>query len=279
MIRYNPCDGVKLPAARKPEITPLSVWAVGALVDSAPGWYRAMILLAAASGLRQGELFGLEVEHLDFRRGVVLVQQQIITPDKGDPYLGEPKTHESYREVPVARAAMGALAEHLERYPAKWTEIEDRTDAHRPKVRKAQFVFLNELGSVVGRSGWSHMWQKLRRVANRSLEEQHLKLHARWRKRGCPEGEEPAPQRVPEDATMHDLRHFYTSVLIKHRESVKTVQKRLGHAKPSITLDIYTHLWPHDQDTTRSAVEATLAQVPSMCPKSRPKRNLPRSAA
>ncbi|WP_326797787.1 tyrosine-type recombinase/integrase [Streptomyces sp. NBC_01808] len=78
---------------------------------------------------------------------------------------------------------------------------------------------------------------------------------------------------------MHDLRHFYASVLIKHRESVKTVQKRLGHAKPSITLGIYTNLWPHDQDTIRAAVESTLAQVPSMCPKSHAKQNLRRSAA
>lgn len=216
---------------------------------------------------------------MDFRKGVVLVRQQVITPDRGASYLGEPKTHESYREVPVAQAAMEALAEHLERHPAKWIEIEGRTDAHRPKVRKAQFVFLNEVGGIVGRASWSHMWQKLRKVANRSLDEQHAKQHARWRKRGCPEGEEPAPQRVPEDATMHDLRHFYASVLIKHRESVKTVQKRLGHAKPSITLDIYTHLWPHDQDTTRAAVESTLAQVPSMCPRSPTKQDLRRSAA
>ncbi|GHC62465.1 tyrosine-type recombinase/integrase [Streptomyces cinnamoneus] len=65
---------------------------------------------------------------------------------------------------------------------------------------------------------------------------------------------------------MHDLRHFYASLLIKHRENVKTVQKRLGHAKPSITLDTYTHLWPDDEDTTRAAVEEVLGDVPPLCP-------------
>ena len=80
-------------------------------------------------------------------------------------------------------------------------------------------------------------------------------------------GREPAPPVVvPDGASMHDLRHFYASVLIKHRESVKTVQKRLGHSKPSITLDIYTHLWPDDEDTTRDAVEAILGDVPPLCP-------------
>lgn len=47
---------------------------------------------------------------------------------------------------------------------------------------------------------------------------------------------------------------------------VKTVQKRLGHAKPSITLDTYAHLWPDEEDTTRAAVEAVLGDVPPLRP-------------
>ncbi len=44
-------------------------------------------------------------------------------------------------------------------------------------------------------------------------------------------------------------------------------QKRLGHSKPPITLDTYTHLWPNQEDTTRDAVEAVLGSgVPSKCP-------------
>lgn len=81
-----------------------------------------------------------------------------------------------------------------------------------------------------------------------------------------PEGGEPARVDVPKGASLHDLRHFYASLLIKHRENVKTVQKRLGHSKPSITLDTYTHLWPDDEDTTRAAVEAVLGDVPPLCP-------------
>jgi len=47
------------------------------------------------------------------------------------------------------------------------------------------------------------------------------------------------------------------------------VQRRLGHSKPSITLDIYTHLWPDDEDTTRAAVEAVLGDVLALCPPAR----------
>ncbi|MCY7343972.1 MAG: tyrosine-type recombinase/integrase [Pseudonocardia sp.] len=42
----------------------------------------------------------------------------------------------------------------------------------------------------------------------------------------------------------HDLRHYYASLLIRHGESVKTVQRRLGHATPAETLDTYAYLWP-----------------------------------
>ncbi|MEU6550158.1 tyrosine-type recombinase/integrase [Streptomyces sp. NPDC046915] len=45
---------------------------------------------------------------------------------------------------------------------------------------------------------------------------------------------------VPKDTALHDLRHFYASVLIKNGATPKQVQMRLGQAKPSITLNVYT---------------------------------------
>jgi integrase len=59
-------------------------------------------------------------------------------------------------------------------------------------------------------------------------------------------------------ARFHDLRHFYASLLIRHGESVKVVQDRLGHASPVETLETYSHLWPDSDDRTRAAVDAVL---------------------
>lgn len=56
----------------------------------------------------------------------------------------------------------------------------------------------------------------------------------------------------------HALRHYYTSFLIRHGESVKTVQARLGHASAAETLDTYSHLWPDSDDRTRAAVDDVL---------------------
>jgi site-specific recombinase XerD len=58
--------------------------------------------------------------------------------------------------------------------------------------------------------------------------------------------------------TFHAMRHFYAPLLIRHGESVKTVQARLGHASAAETLDDYSHLWPDSDDRTRAAVDSVL---------------------
>jgi integrase len=61
------------------------------------------------------------------------------------------------------------------------------------------------------------------------------------------------------EVRFHDLRHFYASALIRAGLSVKVVQARLGHASAVETLNVYSHLWPDDEDRTRQAVDALLA--------------------
>ena len=58
--------------------------------------------------------------------------------------------------------------------------------------------------------------------------------------------------------TFHSLRHYYASLLIRHGESVTTVQARLGHASAVETLNVYSHLWPDSKDRTREAVDLVL---------------------
>jgi len=60
---------------------------------------------------------------------------------------------------------------------------------------------------------------------------------------------------------LHDLRHFYASGLIAAGCDVVTVQRALGHAKATTTLDTYSHLWPTAEDRTRKAADAMLAEA------------------
>ena len=57
---------------------------------------------------------------------------------------------------------------------------------------------------------------------------------------------------------MHDLRHFYASGLIAAGCDVVTVQRALGHAKASFTLNVYSHLWPTAEDRTRVAAASLM---------------------
>lgn len=57
------------------------------------------------------------------------------------------------------------------------------------------------------------------------------------------------------------LRHYYASLLIRHGESVKTVQAQLGHASAVETLDTYSQLWPDSDDRTRDAVDCVLGSL------------------
>ena len=59
--------------------------------------------------------------------------------------------------------------------------------------------------------------------------------------------------------TLHDLRHFYASGLIAAGCDVVTVQRALGHAKATTTLNTYAHLWPTAEDRTRKAANGLFA--------------------
>jgi hypothetical protein len=55
---------------------------------------------------------------------------------------------------------------------------------------------------------------------------------------------EHRPTLLPEDLRLYDLRHTAASLMIRQGASIKAVQKQLGHATASITLDTYGHLFP-----------------------------------
>ena len=61
---------------------------------------------------------------------------------------------------------------------------------------------------------------------------------------------------LPDGFRIHDLRHYFASMLIASGLDVKVVQARLRHASAKTTLDTYGHLWPDADETSRAAVAA-----------------------
>ena len=90
-------------------------------------------------------------------------------------------------------------------------------------------IFTTESGNPIRRTSFGDVWRAAVKAAN-----------------------------APVGTGFHELRHYYASLLIRHSESVKVVQARLGHASASETLDTYSHLWPDSDDRTRAAVDSVL---------------------
>jgi integrase len=64
----------------------------------------------------------------------------------------------------------------------------------------------------------------------------------------CQAGDETFPTITP-----HDLRHTAASLAVSVRANVKAVQRMLGHAKASMTLDTYADLFDEDPTRLRTA--------------------------
>ena len=59
----------------------------------------------------------------------------------------------------------------------------------------------------------------------------------------------------------HDLRHTHASQLLKAGVPVRVVSERLGHAAASITLDVYAHVLPGQQQEAAAQVDAMLGRM------------------
>jgi integrase len=101
LIVTSPCVGIRLPKPEPKRIEPLATERVEALIEEMPARYRALIVLAAGTGLRQGEAFAVEVGAIDFLRRKLRVDQQLVLLPGGEPYVAAPKTPASYRTVPL----------------------------------------------------------------------------------------------------------------------------------------------------------------------------------
>jgi hypothetical protein len=85
----------------------------------------------------------------------VTVEQQLIGPDKGVPYLEEPKTRQSCWSVPQGRSVVDEIARHREEFPPRVVYIEDRTNPRKPVWRRARLLYISEIGGAIRRGSWA----------------------------------------------------------------------------------------------------------------------------
>jgi len=103
----------------------------------------------------------------------------------------------------------------------------DELAAHLAAYPPGEWMFTQSDGAPLDYYGWQQAWRTVQRATGL-------------------------------DVNTHGLRHFAASALIAGGASVKQVQTVLGHSSAATTLQVYSHLWPGDDDRTRSVMDAAL---------------------
>lgn len=97
----SPCVGIRLPKVDQEAVVPIRPEVVQKLADTIWKPYRPMVVFAAATGMRSGEIRGLTWDRIDFSKGMVSIDRQLIGYSSTDPTWGPPKTASSRRRIHI----------------------------------------------------------------------------------------------------------------------------------------------------------------------------------
>ena len=119
LIPASPCFKIKLPPIPARGLTVFFPDQITAILAAAKPQHRAVLATAIGTGMRQGELLGLQLPHVNLLRRELAVETQCLTPAAGGmPYLTDGlKTAASRRVIPIPRFVIAALTTHIENYP------------------------------------------------------------------------------------------------------------------------------------------------------------------
>ena len=119
LIVRNPCraGSVRPPAPDRRKVQPWAAKRVYAVREGLPDRYASTVDAGAGLGLRQGEVFGLSPDDVDWLRRVVHVRRQIKYV--GARLVFAPPKGGKERDVPLPEAMSLRLAAHLQEWPAQ----------------------------------------------------------------------------------------------------------------------------------------------------------------
>jgi integrase len=221
LVTRNVVKLTEPPRAVHHEITPLTPQQAKKLLKTLSGHrLEALITVAAAMGLRQGEALGLKWANIDFKAKQLRVTHALQYLG-GEFSLVEPKTARSRRTVSIPDVVLIKLKRH-------------RTRQQKERLRAGGewedwgLVFTTRLGRPLEGSRVTRDFKLLLKQA------------------GLP------PQRF------HDLRHACASFLLAQGVSARQVMELLGHSQISLTLNTYSHILPSLQTEVAEKMDALL---------------------
>jgi integrase len=167
-LRESPMVGVRLPHGKPVHrATVLSPAEMACVIGSLTEPYRTMAIVAAVTGMRQSELFGLEWDDFDFEHMTVNVRRRLY---RGK--LAEPKTEKSRRELPLHPSVAAAVRQLPRR--SKFVFASPRGGIYEPSavVRKHFKPAAEKLGLV------NFTWRSFRRSAESAMHNNGVSLKA-----------------------------------------------------------------------------------------------------
>ncbi|GAA3531291.1 hypothetical protein GCM10022419_007990 [Nonomuraea rosea] len=227
LIARNPLlvKSVKPPKVVSKDVVPWTLGTVLAVADGLPSRYAEMTYLGAGCGHRQGELFAIAVDDIDFLQRVVHVRRQVRIIN-GELVFSLPKRDKT-RTVPLPDAIGMRLSAHIQQHKPVRVTLPWRTPAGDPHT--AELLFTTEDGRALNRNDFNRLWRSSRVVA------------------GVPATRENG---------MHVLRHTAASAWLAEGVDIRTVAEYLGHDDPGFTLRVYSHLMPNAAERARKAMNA-----------------------
>jgi integrase len=176
--------------------------------------YEALYVLAITTGMRQGEMLGLQWPDLDLDSGKLTIFRSLhrtkrrCDPEDDIPWFQfrHPKTAGSRRTLELPQVTVDALREHSAKQKVQ-RRLAD-TSWHEQKL-----VFTTRTGTPVDTTNVLHRFHQI-------LEDAGL------------------PKML-----FYGLRHTHASLLIAEGVHPKKIAERLGHASIKLTMDLYGHLF------------------------------------
>lgn len=190
-------------------------------------WYKEMFYIMFLTGMRVGEVGGLQWEDVDFKNKCIHINRSLsIQYEAGvkKMSLTTPKTHNSYRTIPfMGEAEQMFLSQKLKQDAAK-KELGSRWRDEGFE----NLVFTSSMGSPVIRHSAE---KRINRVVDEINKEEIFQA--------IREKREPV---LFEKVYPHAIRHTFCSRCFEKGMNPKYVQGLMGHQHYSTTIDIYTHV-------------------------------------
>jgi integrase len=187
--------------------------------------WEALFHLAIVSGAREMELLGLKWTDLDWIKQTLKIERQLVRPDARGEMFSAPKTRLGKRTIALGSKTIEMLRKHYERQ-------QDERRAAGEAWKEYGLIFTTSNGTPIHPRNLLRDFKKL-------LSDAGLPI-----------------------IRFHDLRHTAASLMLNSNIPPIVVSRRLGHAKASITLDVYGHLIPSMQTEAAEKIDELVTPIP-----------------